>query len=78
MKISKIPKNGFFVVTNLTVNFVGFLFLSTKVNADVINDRQYCEAKMATKSDIYLKYDHAIYVWAKYEYKHRLSIKTAK
>ena len=66
----------FFVVTNFMANFVGFLLLPSKVYAVVITDCQYCKAKMATKSIIYVKYGHAIFFQDTYEYRHKLSIKT--
>ena len=57
-----IPQNvSFFVDTNLTENFLGFLFLPGKVHADVINGLQYCIAKMQTRSEMYAKYGHEIY-----------------
>ena len=43
------PNSFLSVVTNLTVEFVGFLLLPSKVLAYAITDWQYCEAKMATK-----------------------------
>ena len=61
MKISRIPKQKIlFVVTNLTVYFVGFLLLPSKVHADAINDWHYRKAKTATKSEMYVKYGRAI------------------
>ena len=54
-----------------------FLLLPAKVHADAINDWQYCEAKMPTKSKMYAKYGHEIDFRKKHEYKHRLSRKTA-
>ena len=65
------------MVTNLTANFVGFLLLPSKVHADVKAYWQCRKAKIATKSEMYVKYGHAIFLKDKYEYKHRLSIKTA-
>ena len=65
------------MVTNLTANFFGFLLLPSKVYADVINGLQYRVAKMQTKSETYAKYGHKIYFGEKYDYKNRLSIKTA-
>ena len=62
-----IPTNFFFV----------FLLLPGKVHADVINAFQYCVAKMQTKSEMYAKYEHAIFFKEKYDYEIRLSIKTA-
>ena len=44
-----------FEVTNLTVYFFGFLILTSKVFADVINYLQYRGGKMATMSDMSLK-----------------------
>ena len=41
--------------------FCFFLLLSGKVYADVINDLQYCGAKIQTKLEIYAKYGHEIY-----------------
>ena len=62
MHISRISLNvSFFVVTSLTANFVGFLLLLSKIHADVINDWQYRKAKMATKSEMDVKYGHATY-----------------
>ena len=58
-------------------HFFVFLLLAGKVNADVINGLQYRVAKMQTKSEMYAKYGHAIYFWEKYDYKNKLSIKTA-
>ena len=52
------PKSFLFVVTNLIVDFVGFLLLPSKIHADAINDMQYCEAKMATKSEMFVKCGH--------------------
>ena len=73
-----IPQNVcFFVDTNMTANFLGFLLLPGKLHADVINGLQYRVAKMQTKSEMYAKYGHAIYFGEKYDYKNRLSIKTA-
>ena len=66
-----------FVDTNLTATFFCFLLLPGKVQADVINGWQYWIAKMQTKSEMYAKYGHAIYFGDKYDYKNRLSIKTA-
>ena len=43
------------MVTNLTMYFVGFLPLPSKVNADTINDLQYRGAEMATTSEMFLK-----------------------
>ena len=58
-------------------NFFGFLLLPGKVYADVITGLQYCVAKMQSKSEMYAKYGQAIYFGEKYDYKSRLSIKTA-
>ena len=44
----RIPQMFPFVVTNLTVNFV---------HGDAINDLQYCRAKMAGMSEMFLKID---------------------
>ena len=49
-----------------------FLLLPFKVHADVITDWQYWRAKIATKSEMYVKYGHAICFGDKYEYKHSL------
>ena len=38
-----------------------FLLLPYKIHADVINDLKYRGAKMATKSDMFLKYGHIAY-----------------
>ena len=65
------PKCFLFVVTNLTANFFGFLLLPGKVYADVINGLQYRVAKMQTKSEMHVKYGHAIDFLEKYKYKHR-------
>ena len=65
------------MVTNLTTNFLVFLLLPDKVYADVINGLQYRVAKMQTKSEMYAKYGHEIYIPEKYDSKNRLSIKTA-
>ena len=54
-----------------------FFTLPGKVYADVINGLQYCVAIMQTKSEMYAKYGHEIYFGEKYDYKTRLSIKTA-
>ena len=40
---------------------VGFLLLPSKVHADIITDWQYRKAKMAKKSEMYVKYGHAIF-----------------
>ena len=56
------PKCFFFVDTNLTAFFFVFLLLPSKVHADVINGLQYRVAKMQTKSEMYAKYGHAIYI----------------
>ena len=55
------PKSFLFVVTNLTVEFVGILLLPSKVHADDINDLQYLGAKMATKSEMRVKYGHTVF-----------------
>ena len=56
-----IPQNvSFFVVTNLTANFFGFILLPGKVYAEVINGLQYHIAEMQTKSEMYAKYGHVI------------------
>ena len=54
------PKNSLFGVTNLTVVFVGFLLLASKVKPDVINDLQYCGDNIATLSDMFVKYGQKI------------------
>ena len=54
------PKCFFFVVTNLTANFLVFLLLPGKVYADVINGLQYRVAKIKTMSEMYAKYGHEI------------------
>ena len=42
----------------MTVYFVGFLILPSKLHADAINDLQYCDGKIATMSlKIALKLD---------------------
>ena len=61
MQISRIPKKFPFVVTNLTVDFYSFLLLPSKIHADAINDLQYCGAKMATMSEMFVKYRHKVY-----------------
>ena len=76
-KIKDIPKSLYFVIFNLTVVLVGFLLLRSKVKADAINDLQYCRAKMAPNSDMYVKYGPKVYFWEEYKYKHRGSRKTA-
>ena len=40
---------------------MGFLLLPSKVHVDAINDCQYHKAKMATNSDMYVKYGLEIY-----------------
>ena len=65
------------MVTNLTGNFFGFLHLPGKVYADVKNGLQRRVAEMQTKSEMYAKYGLAIYFGEKYDYKNRVSIKTA-
>ena len=65
------------MVTNLTANFFGFLLLPGKVYADVKNGLQHRVAEIQTKSEMYAKYGHEIYFSEKYDYKNRLSIKTA-
>ena len=40
--------------------FVGFPLLPSKVKADTRNDLQYRGAKMATKSDMFVRYGHNI------------------
>ena len=63
MKIFMIPQNvSFLVVTNLTANFLDCLLLPDKVYADVINGLQYCVAKMHTKSEMHVKYVHALFL----------------
>ena len=62
MKIFMIPQNvSFLVVTNLTANFFNCLLLPDKVYADVKNGLQYRVAKMETKSEMHVKYGHAIF-----------------
>ena len=55
-KIKDIQKSLYFAISNLTVVFVGFLLLCSKVKADVINVLQYRGVKMATNSDMFVKY----------------------
>ena len=59
------------------VYFVGFLLLPYKVHADAINDLQYREAKTAAESEMFLTYGLKVDFWKKYEYKRRISRKTA-
>ena len=40
-----------------------FLLLPSKVHADALNDWQHPKAKIATKSEMYMKYGRAIYCW---------------
>ena len=47
------------MATNLTAKFVAFLLLPYKEHADAINDWQYRKAKMATKSEMYVRYERA-------------------
>ena len=55
-------KSSLFVVTNLKVDcYCVFLRLPSKVKADVINDLQYPGAKLATKSDMFVKYGYTNY-----------------
>ena len=49
------------MISNLTVVFVCFLLLRSKVKADAINDLQYCGAKMATNSYMFVKYGPRVY-----------------
>ena len=49
-----------FVVVNLTAYFAGFLLLPSKVHADVLNKLRYCGGKIATKSEMFLKYGHKV------------------
>ena len=65
------------MVTNLSENFLVFFLVPVKVYADVINGLQYRIAKMQTKSEMYAIYENDIFFWQKYDYKSRLSIKTA-
>ena len=58
-RISK--KNVYFVISNLTVVFVGFLLLRSKVKADAINDLQYRGVIKATNSDMFVKYGPQVY-----------------
>ena len=64
------------MATNLTADFVGILLPPVKVHADAINDWQHCGAKSPTKSELHAKYGNTFF-GKKYEYKHRLSRKTA-
>ena len=59
--IWNIHEVSFFLVTNLTVDFVGFLLLLSKIHAYVKNDFQYGGAKMATKSDMFVKYGPKVF-----------------
>ena len=71
------PKSFLFLANNLTVDFVGFLLLPSKIHADAINDLQYCGAKMAMKSEMFVKYWHKVYFCEKYAYQESLSLKIA-
>ena len=50
------PKKFYFVISNVMVVFVCFLLLRSKVKADAINDLQYCGAKTASNTDMFVKY----------------------
>ena len=50
------PKSFLFLVTNLTVVFVCFLFKPFKPKEDATNGFQYCGAMIATSSDMYEPY----------------------
>ena len=63
------------MISNLTVVFVDFLLLHSKVKADAVNDLQYCGTRMATNSDTFVTYR---YFWEEYKYKHKGSRKTAQ
>ena len=60
-KIKDIQKTLYFVISNLTVVFVGFLLLRSKVKADAIHDLQYHRAKMASNSDMFVNYGPKVY-----------------
>ena len=51
---------GYPEITNLAMDFAGFLLIPSKVLAYAIIDGQYHEAKMATKSEMFAKYGHPI------------------
>ena len=72
-----IPQMFPFCGSQLDGKLFWFLLLPVKVYAVVINGLQYRKAEMQTKSEMYAKYGHEIYFWEKYDYKDRLSIKTA-
>ena len=65
------------MISNLTVVFVEFLLLRSKVNLDAINDLQYRKAKLAMNLDIIVKYGPKVYFWEEYKYNLRGSRKTA-
>ena len=71
-KIRDIQISLDFLKTNLRVVLVGFLLLCSKVKADAINDLQNRRAKIATKSEMFVKNGHKVYFWKKYKYKHRV------
>ena len=78
MHISRIPQSGSVLWLIIWWQTSSFLLLPSKgcskVHANATNDWQYCNAKLAKKSEMYVKYGRAIYFWEKY--KHRLLIKT--
>ena len=51
-----------FMVAKMFLFFFLFLLLPDKVYADIINSLQYCVAKMQTKSEMHVKYGHAIFL----------------
>ena len=50
--------------------FIGSLLLPSKVQPDAINDLQYRRARMATKSEMFLKCGLKVKFGEKYKYKH--------
>ena len=50
------PKKIYVYDIQLNGGFCWFLLLLSKVKADAINDLQYRGAKMATNSDMFVKY----------------------
>ena len=54
-----------------------FIEVPSKVHADAINDLQYPRAKMATKSEMLIKFLVNNFFGEKLDYKHRVSRKTA-
>ena len=59
MQISRIPKKkGSY---NLNRDFVGILLLPSKIHADARNDLHCRGAKMATKSEMFVKYGLKFY-----------------